>query len=113
MTRRGVVLGGGGVVGVAWLAGALAALEREGIDLIGDADVIVGTSAGSIVGARMTLGASAVELEREQSEPMEVGGGSTAPDLTLLGQVFATWTAAETMTEDIARAACALALKAP
>jgi NTE family protein len=50
-TRRAVVLGGGGVLGAAWMIGALAAVQ----DAYGwdprDADVLVGTSAGSVLAA--------------------------------------------------------------
>lgn len=56
--RIGLVLGAGGVVGAAYHAGALTALEH---DLGWDprtADVIVGTSAGSVVGALLRLGVS-------------------------------------------------------
>ena len=41
-----VVLGGGGVTGIAWEIGLLAGLLDEGIDLA-DADIIIGTSAGA------------------------------------------------------------------
>lgn len=44
------MLGGGGLAGIAWGCGYLAALEAESIPL-GTADLIVGTSAGSVVGA--------------------------------------------------------------
>lgn len=47
--RRAVVLGGGGLVAVAWQVAYLEALLRREIDLA-DADLIVGTSAGSVVG---------------------------------------------------------------
>lgn len=50
-----VVLGPGGPVGTAWLAGLAAGLRREGVDL-GAADLIVGTSAGAIVGAILATG---------------------------------------------------------
>ncbi|GAA0390710.1 hypothetical protein Acor_47490 [Acrocarpospora corrugata] len=50
-----VVLGPGGPVGTAWLAGLAAGLRREGVDL-GAADLIVGTSAGAIVGAVLACG---------------------------------------------------------
>jgi NTE family protein len=43
--RRGVVLGGGGMAGVAWEAGIVIGLRRAGVDL-SSAEVIVGTSAG-------------------------------------------------------------------
>ena len=49
--RVGLVLGGGGIAGMAFHAGVLLALHHDlGWDAR-DADVIVGTSAGSIVGA--------------------------------------------------------------
>jgi NTE family protein len=50
MAGRALVLGGGGVTGVAWEFGLLAGLAEAGLDLT-SADVIVGTSAGSVVGA--------------------------------------------------------------
>lgn len=49
--RVGLVLGAGGVVGAAWLIGALEALQDETGWDPSDADVIVGTSAGSVIGA--------------------------------------------------------------
>ncbi len=52
---RAVVLGGGGTVGVAWQTGLLAGLREAGIDLAG-ASSIVGTSAGSLVGAMLACG---------------------------------------------------------
>jgi NTE family protein len=52
MTKRALVLGGGGPVGVAWETGLLAGFARAGIDL-SKADRVLGTSAGAIVGARL------------------------------------------------------------
>ncbi|WP_051033073.1 patatin-like phospholipase family protein [Rhodococcus rhodochrous] len=52
---RAVVLGAGGIVGTAWTAGLVSGLRREGTDL-GRADLIVGTSAGAIVGALLAAG---------------------------------------------------------
>jgi NTE family protein len=49
--RVGLVLGGGGTIGAAWLIGALEALESETGWTPTAADLIVGTSAGSVVGA--------------------------------------------------------------
>jgi NTE family protein len=49
--RRGLVLGGGGVLGASWMIGALAALEEAyGWDPR-EAQVLVGTSAGSVLSA--------------------------------------------------------------
>ena len=58
---RALVLGGGGPVGVAWEVGLAAGLEQEGVRLV-DADLFVGTSAGSIVGAMLALGRPTAEL---------------------------------------------------
>ena len=60
--RRGIVLGAGGVLGAAWTIGALSALEEvEGFD-VRDADVIIGTSAGSVIGALLGAGVSVNHL---------------------------------------------------
>ena len=63
--RWGLVLGGGGVLGAAWLIGVLAALERSrGIDAR-DATLITGTSAGSVIGALLAAGVG-VHDQRER-----------------------------------------------
>jgi NTE family protein len=62
VTRVGLVLGGGGVVGQAYHSGVLAVLQHDfGFDAR-TADVIVGTSAGSITGTLLRLGVSAEDL---------------------------------------------------
>lgn len=62
MTRVGLVLGAGGVVGQAYHAGVLAMLHHEfGFDPR-SADVIVGTSAGSIMGTLLRFGVSTEHL---------------------------------------------------
>jgi NTE family protein len=53
--RRAVVLGGGGVTGVAWEIGLIHGLAERGVDL-SRADLFVGTSAGSVVSAQITAG---------------------------------------------------------
>lgn len=50
-----VVLGGGGVTGIAWESGIIANLKAMGIYLW-QADMIFGTSAGSFVGAALASG---------------------------------------------------------
>jgi NTE family protein len=54
---RALVLGGGGVAGVAWEIGLLARLAALGIDLAAGSDLVIGTSAGACVGA-LVCGAS-------------------------------------------------------
>src|ERR1035437_7012661 len=68
MTGRALVLGSGGVTGVAWELGGLAGLAQQGTDLSG-ADLVVGTSAGSVVGAQLTSGVSVGELDAAQLAP--------------------------------------------
>jgi NTE family protein len=53
--KLGVVLGGGGLIGLDYHAGALKAFEERGIDA-GRADVVVGTSAGAIIAAYIAIG---------------------------------------------------------
>lgn len=60
--RVGLVLGGGGAVGLAYHAAALAALEHELEWDPCDADVIVGTSAGAVIAALLRRGVSAADL---------------------------------------------------
>ena len=54
--KVGLVLGAGGVLGGAWLVGGLSALARETDWDPGTADYIVGTSAGSMIGALVAAG---------------------------------------------------------
>ena len=78
MTDRGpsaLVLGGGGITGIAWELGILHGLAEAGIDLA-EADMVVGTSAGSVVGAQLGSGLSLADLYASQLEPAdaELGG---------------------------------------
>ncbi|KOU36324.1 patatin-like phospholipase family protein [Streptomyces sp. WM6378] len=65
MPGTALVLGGGGPVGGAWMAGVLAGLTEAGIDL-GDADVVIGTSAGAVFGSRLRSGVPAADLYERQ-----------------------------------------------
>jgi NTE family protein len=57
-----VVLGAGGVLGAAWMTGALASLQGRLPHPAADADLIVGTSAGSVLAAALRCGASLDEI---------------------------------------------------
>src|SRR3974390_1341401 len=65
MDRRALVLGGGGITGIAWETGVIAGL---GIDLAA-ADVIIGTSAGSVVGTDIASGQELEALYQAQLAP--------------------------------------------
>ena len=56
MSKVGLVLGAGGTVGMAYHAGVLHALHEVGGFAAEDADLVVGTSAGSVVGAYLRSG---------------------------------------------------------
>jgi NTE family protein len=68
MGGQALVLGGGGLAGIAWTTGLLAGLAGHGQDLTG-ADLIVGTSAGAAVAAQVTSGMPLDELFARQAEP--------------------------------------------
>ncbi|SDK23459.1 patatin-like phospholipase family protein [Streptomyces indicus] len=66
MGDTALVLGGGGLTGIGWEIGLLHGLARAGVDVTG-ADLVVGTSAGSVVGAQLTSGVLTLEeLYRRQ-----------------------------------------------
>jgi NTE family protein len=95
---RAVVLGGGGLTGVAWLTGVLASFQEAGIP-IGDADLILGTSAGSVVGAQLAAGRDFGRLyaflgnERvpARSALLAVYGRLPKPDAAALEQLAKQW----------------------
>jgi NTE family protein len=66
MTRRGVVLGAGGVLGAAWTIGALAALEQEYSFDPREAEVLIGTSAGSVLAGALGCGVGVSTLLNHQ-----------------------------------------------
>ncbi len=96
MTRRGIVFGAGGVLGFTWSVAALHAWEQDtGLDAR-EADVRVGTSAGSILAAMLGLGVgtdtilrhqlgTSVAEDRNVDWNYDVDGGSTRPPLPRLG----------------------------
>lgn len=64
-TKTALVLGGGGVTGVAWETGLLFGLQTAGVDL-STAELVIGTSAGAAVAAQLTSGASLETLYQRQ-----------------------------------------------
>ena len=62
---KAVVLGGGGVAGIAWETGVLLGLADAGLDLT-DADLFVGTSAGSVVATQVATGEPLADLHERQ-----------------------------------------------
>ena len=72
---RALILGGGGPVGVGWECGLADGLAREGVVLSGS-DLIAGTSAGSIVGARLALKMDLSQTIGSVSQPIPAEPGA-------------------------------------
>jgi NTE family protein len=105
-----LVLGGGGITGIAWEVGVLSGLRRAGVDLTG-ADLVVGTSAGSVVGAVVASGVDLAAAVATQREPPV--RNLPVVDVSLAMQAFAIM-ADRTLDPREARAHVgALALAAP
>ena len=89
--RRGLVLGGGGLLGIAWMTATLDAYEKATGWDARDAEVLVGTSAGSILSGFLACGIATKDLMSHQlGEPTPdlgdidldydtAGGGSLPP----------------------------------
>ncbi|NUR58272.1 MAG: patatin-like phospholipase family protein [Catenulispora sp.] len=72
--RRGLVLGGGGMLGAAWMTGALSVL-CEAVDWDPrQAEILVGTSAGAVLAALIGAGASPADLLEHQLTGRISGG---------------------------------------
>ncbi len=99
-----VVLGGGGITGIAWEVGVVQALRQGGVDL-GSADLILGTSAGSVVGTLLAAGADLDALASEHLtsgvDLAELGADFDAEQLTVT--VMGLMAGAETFQEVRAR----------
>lgn len=96
-----LVLGGGGVAGIAWTTGVLAGLAEAGADVTG-AELLVGTSAGSTVGAQLGSGLSLAELYERQVDPARQNR-EIRPDVDV-PQVMEEWMRlTEEVTDPVAR----------
>ena len=69
--RIGLVLGGGGILGSAWMSGTLPALADRLDRPLRELDVVIGTSAGAVLGAALRCGTEVPELlaHHRGSEP--------------------------------------------
>lgn len=109
--RRALVLGGGGVVGIAWESGLLAGLAEGGVD-VREADLVVGTSAGSFVGTRIAAGVDPQSLTRSEQRAVRAPQPEGGLDIPTLTKVFELWSQAAEMTPTELARIGALALQA-
>src|SRR5689334_20615687 len=84
-----LVLGGGGLAGIAWETGVLHALTERGLDL-GTAARIVGTSAGATVAAQLGSGTPIAELFDRQVDPAKHTRELT-PEGTSVAELMELW----------------------
>ena len=91
MTGRALVLGGGGLAGIAWETGVLAALADAGAD-VAAADFLLGTSAGATVAAQVGSGAPVAELLARQVEPARQAA-ELVPDPAAVAALMESWEA--------------------
>ncbi len=109
---RALVLGGGGVAGIAWMTGVLAGLAEAGQDVTG-ADVIVGTSAGAAVAAQVGSGLSLDALFARQVDPgLQAREISAELDMEKVAAEFTELLTGVTSAEDAQRRVGAYALAA-
>ena len=109
---RALVLGGGGVAGVAWETGVLFGLAEQGVDLR-PADLIVGTSAGATVAAQITSGVSLAALFERQLEPPEESGEiAVAFDVGSMMEMFASAVEGSSTPTEVRAAIGAVSLRA-
>jgi NTE family protein len=120
LVKRALVLGGGGVVGIAWEVGVLTGLAHEGFDLTGQLsadghqpEAILGTSAGSMVGALLashTL-AELADLATRDDRADVINETIPLLDFTLMAECFAAWQQIAKPTPAALRSVCDYALK--
>ncbi|MFZ5824682.1 MAG: patatin-like phospholipase family protein [Bacillota bacterium] len=112
MARRAVVLGGGGTLGIAWMTGLAAAMAEGGIQL-SDADLFVGTSAGSVVGTQLAFSLDPkLMLAAQQAEGDKPSGLDQHTDPATVTAVLEKWFTAQTVTPELRRELGAIALVA-
>jgi NTE family protein len=86
---RALVLGGGGLSGVAWETGILAGLAAGGADVTA-ADYVLGTSAGATVAAQIGSGLAIAELFDRQTVPA-LQSAELTPDLGRVIELMESW----------------------
>lgn len=75
-------MGAGGFLGAAWMLGALSAVQEHTAWDIRDAELMVGTSAGSVLAALLRAGVSVGQLRDAHALEASTAAATTLPDTT-------------------------------
>jgi NTE family protein len=86
---RALVLGGGGLSGIAWETGVLAGLAAAGSDVAG-ADFVLGTSAGATLAAQLGSGLPLTDLLEGQTVSA-LQSAELSPDIARVIEVMESW----------------------
>ncbi len=116
--KRALVLGGGGAVGVAWEVGVIAGLAAAGFDLTGQhspgshtPELILGTSAGSIVGAMLSTHHidRLIDLATSSASSAVIEEVVPLLDFVKMAETFAAWQNISEANPENLRRVCELA----
>lgn len=113
MRSQALVLGGGGSIGIAWECGVLKGLADSGVAL-SNADLIIGTSAGSVVGSQLAFGRTPDQLLSAQL--VESDGlleRAMVFDVQVFTSIATRWASATQLDAEERAAIGAMALAAP
>jgi NTE family protein len=105
-----LVLGAGGITGIAWQLGLVTGLREAGVDLTG-ADLFVGTSAGSVAGTLLAAGIDPVDGQRIEAR-LSDQDPAVRPDWERGSQAYAILNDEDRDPADIRAAVGRLALEA-
>jgi NTE family protein len=112
MANVGLILGGGGLVGIAWELGVMSGLQASGgFDPL-DMKVIVGSSAGSVAGAVAALGKDLASLVESQQRTSDRPASSGQRPFTFNMEIMRLFTSTEGTVEERAAAIGPLAIEA-
>lgn len=105
--NKALILGGGGAVGNAWETAIITTLIKNDVPLA-EAEIIVGTSAGSIVGSKLACGVELLGKDHSKTFPYPQSG----PDIESIKAVFKLWTSVEFMDDKTSKQIARIASKA-
>jgi NTE family protein len=98
---KALVLGGGGIAGLGWFAGLFYGLSKQGVDLR-DADLMIGTSAGSATAAQLRSAQTLEQLYARQTDPALIDD-ECPPDISAMAELMAAFPKLQTLPDHTER----------